>query len=198
MMPSAVQQPISPYSSHPQIEPEEDDADTASQRSISLSSPAVSPRHSNVFHSSHDSEALSKRGSHTDSLDTDFKSEADDASLYTHDAEPHETPNTSAAPSVFDEPKVAPLPTYPPAPLMESMGDTASVTSFASGSSYSKKARPESMVLTPDGPLVLGIALVDFNHLVHLVHICAYHVYLVIYPLTSGRPQNRIFLGRYF
>jgi hypothetical protein len=62
--------------------------------------------------------------------------------------------------------------TYPPTPNI--MGgitpraDTDSITSFASGSTnYSRKARPEStLVHHHDGPLVLGIALVDFNHLV--------------------------------
>jgi hypothetical protein len=40
------------------------------------------------------------------------------------------------------------------------------VASFAtSTSSYSRKARPESLLMDlPNGPLVLGIALVDFNH----------------------------------
>jgi hypothetical protein len=40
------------------------------------------------------------------------------------------------------------------------------VTSLAtSSSSYSKKVRPESLLMDPPkGPLVLGIALVDFNH----------------------------------
>lgn len=101
------------------------------------------------------------------------------------------SPVTSVAPSVFDEPKLgsslssnavsamndddlktATIPTYPPMPIREpstprSRGGSESVTSFASGSSYSKKARPESTLLDPQtGPLVLGIALVDFNHLV--------------------------------
>lgn len=153
---------------------EDDDGDTASQRSISLSSPAVSPRnsaHGGVFSlDSHVSGDLSKRASQPYTLDTDFSSEADDVSLYTHDMGTHESPNTSAAPSVLEEPKephfVPGLPTYPPS--VPRATDTESVTSFASGSS--RKARPESMLVIPSaGPLVLGIALVDFNHLVRRV-----------------------------
>ncbi|KAJ7069477.1 transport protein Avl9-domain-containing protein [Mycena amicta] len=131
---------------------EDDDADTASQRSISLSSPAVSPRNS-----------LSNRASHPYTLDTDLSSEPDDASMYTHDV-PLESPNTSVAPSVIDEPsaKEGGLPTYPPSPPHD---DAASIASVASGSS--RKARPESMIVLPsDVPLILGIALVDFNHIV--------------------------------
>ncbi|KAF9644067.1 hypothetical protein BDM02DRAFT_3122485 [Thelephora ganbajun] len=55
---------------------------------------------------------------------------------------------------------------YPPTPAGV-RGDTESVASFATGSSTSKKAERESMLLAPPGgPLVLGIALVDFNHIV--------------------------------
>lgn len=55
---------------------------------------------------------------------------------------------------------------YPPTPVGV-RGDTESVASFATSSSTSKKAERESMLLTPlSGPLVLGIALVDFNHIV--------------------------------
>ncbi|KAF7314639.1 UDENN domain-containing protein [Mycena kentingensis (nom. inval.)] len=132
---------------------EDDDADTASQRSISLSSPAASPRNS-----------LSNRASHPYTLDTDLSSEPDDASsLYTHDV-PLDSPNTSVAPSVIDEPtsKDGLVPTYPPSPPRD---DAASIASAASTSS--RKARPESMIVLPgDQPLILGIALVDFNHIV--------------------------------
>ena len=52
---------------------------------------------------------------------------------------------------------------YPPSQF--SVDDTESMVSFASSSS--KKARPESNLLEPpEGPLVPGICLVDFNHLV--------------------------------
>ncbi|KAF7364855.1 UDENN domain-containing protein [Mycena venus] len=135
---------------------DDDDGDTASQRSISLSSPAVSPRNSVQNPSKH----FDHRASHPYTLDTDMSSEPDDSSMYTHEIGVPESPNTSAAPSVFEEPKDTSMPTYPP-----SRGDTESIASVASGSS--RKARPESMiVLSGDRPLVLGIALVDFNHLV--------------------------------
>ncbi|KAF8516315.1 transport protein Avl9-domain-containing protein [Hysterangium stoloniferum] len=46
---------------------------------------------------------------------------------------------------------------------MSSLGSAVTNSSSASG----RKTRPESMLLEPtDGPLVLGIALVDFNHIV--------------------------------
>ncbi|KAJ7034260.1 transport protein Avl9-domain-containing protein [Mycena alexandri] len=141
---------------HSFLAPDDDDGDTASQRSISLSSPAISPRNSvqKPF------ESLSNRASIPHTLDTDLSSEPDDSSMYTHETGLPESPNTSAAPSVLEEPKELNMPTYPP-----SRGDTESITSVASGSS--RKARPESVIILPgDQPLVLGIALVDFNHLV--------------------------------
>ncbi|KAF9465242.1 transport protein Avl9-domain-containing protein [Collybia nuda] len=148
---------------------DDDDADTASQRSISLSSPADSPRHSALSalarqSTFRDSRSYSKRESHPYTVDTDFGSEPDTGSMFNHEV--GETPSTSAAPSVYDEPKesnISPLPTYPPSP--PSGDDRISVSSFASSSS--RKTRPESLLVNlPNGPLILGIALVDFNHLV--------------------------------
>ncbi|KAK0221546.1 transport protein Avl9-domain-containing protein [Armillaria fumosa] len=149
----------------------DDDGDTASQRSISLSSPTTSPRHSTLINEPHDSilpslssNSFSKRASKPYTVDTDYSSEADDMSFYNRDN--HESPDTSAAPSVIEETKESPVTsprmvTYPPRGV-----DAESIAeSFASGSS--RKARPESMLVVPPvGPLVLGIALVDFNHLV--------------------------------
>ncbi|KAF8625989.1 hypothetical protein AX17_006713 [Amanita inopinata Kibby_2008] len=162
------------FHDHLQLQ-DDDDGDTASQRSISLSSPNVSPRNSirdNItpLHSTSAvasiSESFSKRLSHSTTLDTDFSSEADDASLYVHETSSHETPSTSAAPSVYEEHKEtrnSTLTTYPPIPLHRE--SSISISSFASTSS--RKTRPESLLVTqPDGPLVLGIALVDFNHLI--------------------------------
>jgi hypothetical protein len=58
-------------------------------------------------------------------------------------------------------------PTYPPTMPSQSNSERESMISVASGSSNSRKMRPESTLLQPpDGPIVLGIALVDFNHLV--------------------------------
>jgi hypothetical protein len=166
---------------------DDDDADTASQRSISLLSDP-SPRHSIALSDHHHSspnlahEFLSniKHESHPYTLDTDFSSEPDDSSLYMHELNPYDailgSPVTSAAPSVYDsEPvvKAAVPPTYPPTPVQQqhdiSTPRAESVTSFASSSTtYSRKARPESTLVHKHNlsPLVLGIALIDFNHLV--------------------------------
>lgn len=63
---------------------------------------------------------------------------------------------------------------YPPPPLPEQTypereNDTASMISYSSSSS--RKARPESKLMEPPiGPIVPGIALVDFNHLVCSLH----------------------------
>lgn len=140
---------------------DDDDADTASQRSISLSSPPSSPRHSSLPDARQSfvrsSGSYSQRESNSY---TDYGSEADNVSIY--DQGVAETPGTSAAPSVYDDPKEAKsvqLPTYPP-----SREDTLSISSYASGSS--RKTRPESLLVETTTPLVLGIALVDFNHLV--------------------------------
>ena len=77
-----------------------------------------------------------------------------------------ETPASSVAPSVHEEEEESrefkPV-TYPPSP--PSRDDAVSISSFASTSS--RKARPESLLINPTTePLVLGVALVDFNHLV--------------------------------
>ena len=78
-----------------------------------------------------------------------------------------ETPQTSVSPtSIFDSPKEFKSPTYPPTP--PNRDDALSISSFASTSS--RKARPESLIIAPtNDPLVLGVALVDFNHLVRFV-----------------------------
>jgi hypothetical protein len=76
------------------------------------------------------------------------------------------SPQTSVSPtSIFDGPKEFKSPTYPPTPPRD---DTMSILSFSSTSS--RKARPESLIIAPTSdPLVLGVALVDFNHLVSFV-----------------------------
>ncbi|KZT27431.1 hypothetical protein NEOLEDRAFT_1060681 [Neolentinus lepideus HHB14362 ss-1] len=151
-----------------------DDNETASQKSISLSSPAVSPRHSTLAptpaqsHFTPPSPPLSayKRDSQPNTIDTDLTSETDNTSLY---AATRDSSISSATTSLYDQEdhsKSDGLSTYPPPPLPSAGGD--SVTSFSSrSSSYSKKARPESTIFEATaGPLILGIALVDFNHLV--------------------------------
>lgn len=145
------------------------DAETASQRSIPLSPPhsphaPTTPLRAQDF--------FARRDSQPDSIEIDFGSETDEVSDSHSDRDARrESPITSAPPSTFSQPE---LPnthttsvTYPPT----SSSDTTDVDSFTSAAStYSRKARPESMLLQPPhGPLVLGIALVDFNHLVRLV-----------------------------
>ncbi|EPQ50978.1 hypothetical protein GLOTRDRAFT_141142 [Gloeophyllum trabeum ATCC 11539] len=153
-----------------------DDNETASQKSISLSSPAVSPRHSTVTPAqthftppSPPLNAYSKRDSRPYTIDTDLTSETDNSSFYTHELGTRDSSISSAAASLYeqeDHSKLEGLTTYPPPPLPSASRE--SVTSFSSrSSSYSKKARPESTIFeVTSGPLILGIALVDFNHLV--------------------------------
>jgi hypothetical protein len=151
----------------------EDDTDTASQRSISLSSPPKSRRHSrsgsDAFYKALVSpiEDTPTRESHSHIVNADLSLEANDQGVYTTELESRKSLDSSTAPSVYDEPKTNLQPTYPPT---QSMLERESVASFSSGSSYSRKERPESMLLIPpDGPLVLGIALVDFNHMARLL-----------------------------
>ncbi|KAI0772283.1 transport protein Avl9-domain-containing protein [Irpex lacteus] len=183
-----------------------EDGDTASQRSISLSSPSHTRPASTHEHlavntdDAHDTEASASaitpvtlirqglsstnRDSHTYTVDTDFSSDhdADDRSLFMRRLEDSESPISSVAPSLHEhepadghddkendhrvEQATPPTASYPPPPLQKP-DSRGSVASFASSStSYSKKARPESVLVNHDGPIVLGIALVDFNHLV--------------------------------
>ncbi|KAH0831962.1 transport protein Avl9-domain-containing protein [Lanmaoa asiatica] len=143
------------------------DAETASQRSIPLSSPPHSPH--GVTTPLRAQEFFARRGSQPDSIEIDFGSETDEVSDSHSDLDARRASSiTSAAPSTFSQPELPKINTtsvtYPPV----SSSDTTDVDSFTSAAStYSRKARPESMLLQPPhGPLVLGIALVDFNHLV--------------------------------
>lgn len=143
------------------------DADTASQRSISLSSPPGSPRRDSST-AIHAQDFFARRGSEDHSIDIDFNSETDDVSDSSDRNARRASSVTSAAPSaaLYEEPKynTAHVMTYPPT---SSSGTTDADSFTSAASSHSKKARPESMLLQPpEGPLVLGIALVDFNHLV--------------------------------
>ncbi|KAH9841715.1 transport protein Avl9-domain-containing protein [Rhodofomes roseus] len=171
------------------------DGDTASQRSIALSSPTHSPRpaaHLGLQEEEEDqvtpsaitpvsyirqSLSYSKRNT----LDTDFSSDVDDdRSFFMRRMDDGESPISSVAPSVLEErekpsspPPMPRAPASPPPPTRPPVGvrgrsDTDSVISAGSeGTTYSKKARPESLLPQANqGPLVLGIALVDFDHLV--------------------------------
>ncbi|KAI0822074.1 transport protein Avl9-domain-containing protein [Trametes gibbosa] len=181
-------------------EPHFSDGDTASAKSIALSSPPLSPRDSTglgipdtqepavtpvtLVRQSLSLAGLSKRNT----LDTDASSEvdlegdSDDRSFFARKYEEGESPLSSVAPSVHEAEKIVssppPLPpSLPPSATLSSRppsagvrlkSDTESILSTGSAStSYSKKARPESLLVQPpQGALVLGIALVDFNHLV--------------------------------
>ena len=175
-LPEPSANPRSFFNNTEHVEDDDDDgADTASQRSIPLSSPTGSPRNSSALHnlarqhhltsSFRDSGVFSNRSSHPY---TDF----DDGTSSIL----HETPSTSAAPSVYgsdhqldrDLYKGVDLPTYPPSKSNTDDRDRVSLSSLSSQSS--RKARPESLLVTlPNGPLILGIALVDFNHLVFVL-----------------------------
>ncbi|KZV93459.1 hypothetical protein EXIGLDRAFT_835646 [Exidia glandulosa HHB12029] len=75
------------------------------------------------------------------------------------------SPAPIQSPTIVQHPPTTPA-TYPPPPPQSAVefNDAQSVVSFASTSS--RKARPESQLIDPPrGPLVLGIALVDFHHL---------------------------------
>ncbi|KAL0069134.1 hypothetical protein AAF712_003820 [Marasmius tenuissimus] len=193
-----------------------DDDDTASQRSISLSSPSNSQRNSlkqsyggkghaellaqlNLSSSSSATSRLAEIEKQQDkeeketsipnpststptSLGTrpnssDFtETETDNASLHTR-LEDLESPNTSVAPSIISSKDVESAPpsavekdtAYPPQAHRSEpyVGDRTSIASVSS-TGTGKKARPESMLVTniPQGKLILGVALVDFNHLV--------------------------------
>ncbi|KIJ64419.1 hypothetical protein HYDPIDRAFT_111733 [Hydnomerulius pinastri MD-312] len=144
------------------------DAETASQRSISLDSPPASPHRATTPLRAE--EFFARRDSQVDSIEIDFNSETDELSDAHSELDARRASSiTSAAPSAAfsqpEEPKAFPTPvTYPPTP---SSGATDADSFTSAASTYSRKARPESMLLQPpEGPLVLGIALVDFNHLV--------------------------------
>ena len=152
-MTSRILPPPSPTNSEPRSvsrESDDEDADTASQLSIPLSSPPRSRRSSTASHDPRQSFASSG------SSNRDSSSVRDGVGRHVV-----ETPQTSVSPtSISDAPKEFKYPPTPP-----NRDDTLSISSFASTSS--RKARPESLIIAPtNDPLVLGVALVDFNHLV--------------------------------
>lgn len=151
----------------------DDDADTASQHSISFSSsPAASPRDS-TFSELSIVDASSRRP-HPYIISTE-SSGTDDTSLYNGRSS---SVTSQGKPSLYSPAKsVPPTPltaalqnnVYPPAQI-QSPGHSSVASFETTTSSYSKKARPESLLPDPPkGPLVLGVALVDFNHQVMLL-----------------------------
>jgi len=148
-----------------------DDNDTASQKSISLSSPPMSPKpEPETFTSLPMSPASPEAFVRAFELDTEQDTlEPGLPSAYSPDtatSQRKQQPFQTLTPAIESAFVGQSSHMYPPTPGGV-RGDTESVASFATGSSTSKKAERESMVLTlPNGPLVLGIALVDFNHIV--------------------------------
>jgi len=154
-----------------------DDADTASQHSISFSSsPAASPRDSTF---SELSLADAPRRRLQPFIVSTESSGPDDTNLYS--GRRSNSVNSHGQLSLVDSAKTVP-PTpltaaiqnnvYPPAQI-QSPGHSSVASFETSTSSYSKKARPESLLPDPPkGPLVLGVALVDFNHQVMLLNFC--------------------------
>ena len=146
----------------------DDDADTASQHSISFtSSPATSPRDSTF---SELSIADAPRRRSRPYIVSTESPEPDNTNLYN---------GRSGSVTLHAEPSLdGPAKPEPPTPLTAALQNNvyppaqlqspghSSVASFeTTTSSYSKKARPESLLPDPPkGPLVLGVALVDFNH----------------------------------
>lgn len=148
-----------------------DDNDTASQRSISLSSPPASPKpEPETFTSIPMSPTSPDAFVRTFEEDTrEDTLEPDLPSAYSPDTAAlrwGQQPVQSLTPAIESAFVGQSSNTYPPTPISV-RGDRESVASFATSSSTSKKADRESMLLAPsNGPLVLGIALVDFNHIV--------------------------------
>ena len=148
-----------------------DDNDTASQRSISLSSPPASPMpEPESFTSVPMSPASPDAFVRAFELDTEQDTpEPDPSSAYSlNPTTPqwHQQPTQASTPAIESAFVGQSSHMYPPTPA-GIRGDTESIASFATGSSTSKKAQRESILLSPpDGPLVHGIALVDFNHIV--------------------------------
>jgi hypothetical protein len=177
----------------------DDDTDTASQHSISFTSPAAStsasPHHSPQL-PTFSTVDTSRRQSRHYTISVESADDPEDASLFTG----HTSSATSPGQSALDDDEGAkqvpptPLPAasernaYPPAQPWSPA--RSSVASFAtSTSSYSKKARPESLLIDPPkGPLILGIALVDFNHQVRSLNLGIVHN-----SVHVGRPANPIF-----
>lgn len=173
-MTSRILPPPSPTNSDPRNvtrDSDDEDADTASQLSIPLSSPPRSRRNSTASHDPRESFA-SSGSSNRDSSSVVSRHLVD-------------TPQTSVSPtSIFDGLNEFKSPTYPPTPPKD---DTMSISSFASTSS--RKARPESLIIAPtNDPLVLGVALVDFNHLVRFVV-----QFLIILSILDLQVNPRIF-----
>lgn len=170
----------------------DDDADTASQHSISFTSSSAASPHGSLNVPEFAVYDTSRRQSNPHTTSTESSEGPDDISLYNGRA--------SSVTSHGEHPLDGNAKRIPPTPLTAALRDNvyppsspacSSVASLAtSNSSYSRKARPESLLVDPsNGPLVLGIALVDFNHQVR-------RYYLVVATVThhtSGGPADTVF-----
>jgi len=148
----------------------DNDADTASQHSISFTSSSAASLHDSPKVPEFSAIDTSRRQSRPYTISTESSEDPDDTSLYngltssvtSHDEASPNEPTKQVPPT--PHPAALQDNIYPPAqPWSPGRSSVASVAT--STSSYSKKARPESLLPdAPKGPLVLGIALVDFNH----------------------------------
>jgi hypothetical protein len=151
--------------------------------------PALNPKHASVQSSLYTSET-DVRSTYSDEPDADLRdsplssvapslvpsktvslldhnhSLVEDADTLTFSPAPAAAPSPAAfSPAGFGSPVPSAFsPTYPPRAADPSRQSTLSMLSNSTESS--RKARPESMIAGPAGPLVLGLALVDFNHIV--------------------------------
>ncbi|KAF5317501.1 hypothetical protein D9619_013175 [Psilocybe cf. subviscida] len=145
-------------------ESDDENTDTASQKSISLSSPSHS-RRSSAISSDHDPrQSFATRSSDSDShRDSSLSAlEGYPSRVMALGSPTSESQASSISYPLQEDREFKPV-TYPPSPI--SRDDAMSINSFASTSS--RKARPESLLIAPTSdPLILGVALVDFNHLV--------------------------------
>jgi hypothetical protein len=170
----------------------DDDADTASPHSISFTSSSAASPQGSPNASEFPAKDKSHRRSNPHTISTESSEDPDDSSLFNERA----SSVTSHGEFSQDEPakQVSPTPltaalrnnVYPP----PSPGHSSVASLATSTSSYSRKARPESLLLdSSNGPLILGIALVDFNHQVR----CHYLAVTTVTYRVIGWPTDTVF-----
>lgn len=196
----------------------DDDADTASQKSISLDSNPTSPnkhgfsaldaslatpikdafsrtnphadaQFENVTLSptkgafssptnDFDTTSIPETGSGSPSVVTSFKFEEDGTRPSSMSSNPSLFREEESSTNKYESSNST-LPQASP-PLLErhESEEASSVYSAKTGSSSAtggKKARPESKLLETNEAIILGVALVDFNHIVSILHFDLYH-----------------------
>ena len=170
----------------------DDDADTASQHSISFTSSSAASPHGSPKAPEFAANDTSRRQSNPHTTSTESSEDLDDGSLYNGRASSvtshgEHSPDENAK-QVPPTPLTAALRNnvYPPStPARSSVASLATSTS-----SFSRKARPESLLVdSSNGPLVLGIALVDFNH-----QVCCYDLVTATVTYHAiGWPTDTVF-----